>query len=404
MIRQIIITSAIIAVSHNVYATGLTVETVKANLDKQSYLVNNGKERISLEHIVNRDGTIETKVKRSYLPAATDGKIIDKTRSYKLALNVKKFGKYLGKGLGYASFAQMAIDILGAGVDYVLDPANNTVQKINRQLRCQSGPPINLSADTPEELMDLIFAHPTFKRNHTNPQRDRFSYNPNNRVISYNGYSYGGCQEQKKDVQVISQEEFAKEVLKAAAATQNNDKAKKVVVDYVKQEILDGDHDDVINDIVNDINSDTNTQPAPTDNPTPSKDTDNNPNSNPQTNPKTEPKPKPKDDGGGFELPLFCSWASHVCKFIDWFREDPALGESDKIDIPVQDRNDLAQQDINKQYYDAVGQCPAPAVVNTNFGQIKIPYDTLCSFFSRHSPILIAIAYLIGGYIVIGRR
>lgn len=397
MIRQIIITSAIIAVSHNVYAAGLTVETVKANLDKQSYLVNDGKERISLEHIVRRDGSIETRVKRSYLPAVTDGKIIDKTRSYKLALNVKKFGKYLGKGLGYASFAQMAIDILGAGVDYVLDPANNTIQKINRQLRCQSGPPINLSADTPEELMDLIFAHPTFKRSNTNPKRDKFSYNPNNRVVSYNGYSYGGCRELSKDVQVMTDEEFAKEVLKAAA-TQNNDKAKKVVIDYVKQEILDGDHDETINEIVRDINSDTNIQPNPTDNTAPSKDTDNNSSANPQTN------PKPKDDGGGFELPPFCSWASHVCKFIDWFKEDPNLGEPDKIDIPVQDRNDLAQQDINKQYYNAVGQCPAPAVVNTNFGQIKIPYDTLCNFFARHSPILIAIAYLIGGYIVIGRR
>ena len=397
MIWRIIITSAIIAVSHNLYAAGLTVETVKANLDKQSYLVNDGKERISLEHIVNKDGTIETKVKRSYLPAVTDGKIIDKTRSYKFALNAKKFGKYLGKGVGYASFAQIAIDILGAGVDYLLDPKNNTIQKINRQLRCQSGPPINLSANTPDELMDLIFAHPTFKRNHTNPQRDRFSYNPNNHVISYNGYSYGGCQEQKKDVQVISEEEFAKEVLKAAA-TQNNDKAKKVVIDYAKQEIINGDHDDVINDIVNDINSDTDTQPAPTDNPT-----DNNSSANPQTNPKTD-KPKPKDEGGGFELPPFCSWASHVCKFIDWFKEDPNLGEPDKIDIPVQDRNDLAQQDINKQYYNALGQCPAPAVVNTNFGQIKIPYDTLCNFFARHSPILIAIAYLIGGYIVIGRK
>ena len=401
MIRQIIITSAIIAVSHIVYAE-VTVETIKSNLDKQSYLVNNGKERISLEHIVSRDGSIETRVKRSYLPVVTDAKIIDKTRSYKFALNAKKFGKYLGKGVGYASFAQMAIDILGAGVDYLLDPKNNTIQKINRQLRCQAGPPYNLSANTPDELMDLIFAHPSFARNHTNPQRDKFSYNPQIRTISYNGYSYGGCRELSKDVQVMTDEEFAKEVLKAAA-TQNNDKAKKVVIDYAKQEILDGDHDDVINDIVNDINSDTNTQPAPTDNPTPSKDTDNNPNSNPQTNPNTEPNPKPKDDGG-FELPPFCSWASHVCRFIDWVKQDPDLGEPDKIDIPVQDRNDLAQQDINKQYYNAVGQCPAPAVVNTNFGQIKIPYDTLCSFFSRHSPILIAIAYLIGGYIVIGRR
>ena len=188
-------------------------------------------------------------------------------------------------------------------------------------------------------------------------------------------------------------------LLNSLVALQNNDKAKKVVIDYAKQEIINGDHDDVINDIVNDINSDTNTQPNPTDNPTQSKDTDNNPSANPQTN-----QAKPKDEGGGFELPPFCQWASHVCKFIDWFKEDPNLGKPDKIDIPVQDRNDLAQQDISKQYYNAVGQCPAPAVVNTNFGQIKIPYDTLCSFFARHSPILIAIAYLIGGYIVIGRK
>ena len=411
IIKTTIKLSAIILISTltiNANAADITPNDIKqlaqnTQADSMHKYSADGKIKYEYQIKTGADGKPELVTKKSYLPAVTDGKIIDKTRSYKLALNAKKFGKYLGKGLGYASFAQMAIDLLGAGVDYVLDPANNTIQKINRQLRCQSGPPINLSANTPDELMDLIFAHPTFKRNHTNPQRDRFSYNPNNRVISYNGYSYGGCQEQKKDVQVMSEEEFAKDVLKAAA-TQDNDKAKKVVVDYVKQEILDGDHDDTINDIVRDINSDTNTQPAPTDNPTPSKDTDNNPNSNPQTNPNTEPNPKPKDDGGGFELPPFCSWASHVCKFIDWFKEDPNLGEPDKIDIPLEDRNDLAQQDINKQYYNALGQCPAPAVVNTNFGQIKIPYDTLCNFFARHSPILIAIAYLIGGYIVIGRR
>lgn len=417
MIRQIIITSAIIAVSHNVYATGLTVETVKSNLDKQSYLVNNGKERISLEHIVNKDGTIETKVKRSYLPAVIDGKIIDKTRSYKLALNVKKFGKYLGKGAGYATFAQMAIDILGSGVDYVLDPANNSVQisrpnnDVNNVVWKVGLKNYNTAHDA---CIGFLQQNPVFAADKRYIGVRNVVSRFNNGVwtadcyYDYKGdesyFNVGGRVKSKPDVQVMSEEEFAKEVLKAAAAT-NNDKAKKVVVDYVKQEIINGDHDDVINEIVNDINSDTNTQPNPTDT-TPSKDTDKNPaNANPQTNPKTDQaKPKEKDEGGNFELPPFCQWASHVCKFIDWFKEDPNLGEPDKIDIPVQDRNDLAQQDINKQYYNAVGQCPAPVVVNTNFGQIKIPYDTLCSFFSRHSPILIAIAYLIGGYIVIGRR
>lgn len=415
MIRQIIITSAIIAVSHNVYAQGLTIETVKANLDKQSYLVNDGKERISLEHVVNRDGTIETKVKRSYLPAVTDGKIIDKTRSYKLALNAKKFGKYLGKGAGYATFAQMAIDILGAGVDYVLDPKNNSVQ-ISRPNNDVNNVVWKVGLKTYNTAHDACIG---FLQQNPHFAADKRYIGVRNVVSRFNNdvwtadcyYDYkgdesyfnvGGRVKSKPDVQVMTEEEFAKEVLKAAATTQNNDKAKKVVIDYAKQEILDGDHDDTINDIVNDINSDTNTQPNSTDN----KDTDNNAGVNPQTNPKekTNPKHKEKDEGGGFELPPFCQWASHVCKFIDWFKEDPNLGELDKIDIPVQDRNDLAQQDINKQYYNAVGQCPAPAVVNTNFGQIKIPYDTLCNFFARHSPILIAIAYLIGGYIVIGRK
>ena len=363
-----------------------------------------GKIKYEYQIKTGADGKPELVTKKSYLPAVTDGKIIDKTRSYKLALNVKKFGKYLGKGVGYASFAQMAIDILGAGVDYLLDPKNNTIQKINRQLRCQSGPPINLSADTPEELMDLIFAHPTFKRSNTNPKRDKFSYNPNNRVVSYNGYSYGGCKEQKKDVQVMSEEEFAKEVLKAAA-TQNNDKAKKVVIDYAKQEIINGDHDDVINDIVNDINSDTNTQPNPTDNPTQSKDTDNNPSANPQTNPKTD-KPKPKDDGGGFELPPFCSWASKVCDFIDWVKEPPPKPEDNKP-IPkanLNDIDDLQELDRYKQRINFEGQCPTGQLsftVKSVSYSYSIPYTHFCSLLEQLRPWLLAFAYLSTAFFVV---
>lgn len=424
MIRRIIITSAIIAVSYNVYGQGLTVETIKANLDNQSYLVNNGKERISLEHIVNRDGTIETKVKRSYLPAVTDGKIIDKTKSFKLALNAKKFGKYLTKGAGYATFAQMAIDILGSGVDYVLDQKNNSVQittntnvvwKLDNQ-------EYNNADDACKAAFNRSSAFASNKKYvGVKNVGDRFKngawiadcYYEYTDIKIQSYFNVNGLVKSKSDVKVMSEEEFAKEILKAA---QNNDKAKKVIVDYAKNEIKNGDHDSDIKKVVDELNNDTDTSTdSHSDDKTTNTDTSTNQTTgtttdnktdtttNTQTNQK-ENKDK-KEESGNFELPPFCKWASHVCKFIDWFKEDPNnLGESDKIDILVHDRNDLAYQDINKQYYNAVGQCPAPAVVNTNFGQIKIPYDTLCSFFSRHSPILIAIAYLIGGYIVIGRK
>lgn len=389
--------SALSITNVNANAADITPNDIKqlaqnTQADSMHKYSSDGKIKYEYQIKTGADGKPELVTKKSYLPAVTDGKIIDKTRSYKLALNAKKFGKYLGKGLGYASFAQMAIDILGAGVDYVLDPANNTVQKINRQLRCQSGPPINLSANTPDELMDLIFAHPTFKRNNTNPQRDKFSYNPNNRVISYNGFSYGGCQEQKKDVQVMSEEEFAKEVLKAAAATQNNDKAKKVVIDYAKQEILDGDHDDTINDILNDINSDTDTQPNPTDNTTPSKDTDNNPSANPQT----EPKPKPKDEGSGFELPLFCTWAGKFCDWMDWTKERPELQDED---VPEKNIKVKLPQEFDKDYIKTNAQCPSDIVreINTGFAVNKLVFEMspICDFVGTYiKPVIMFIAYL----------
>lgn len=395
--KKLLIAISISTLTINANAADITPNDIKqlaqnTQADSMHKYSADGKIKYEYQIKTGADGKPELVTKKSYLPAVTDGKIIDKTRSYKLALNAKKFGKYLGKGVGYASFAQMAIDILGAGVDYLLDPANNTVQKINRQLRCEAGPPYNLSADTPEELMDLIFAHPSFARNNTNPQRSKFQYDSSLRVIRYGSFSYGSCREQKKDVQVMSEEEFAKEVLKAAAATQNNDKAKKVVIDYAKQEILDGDHDDTINDIVNDINSDTDTQPAPTDNPT-----DNNSSANPQTNPKE--KTKPKDEGGGFELPPFCSWASKVCDFIDWFKDD----DLPKNELPPIDIKDLPidQSAADKKYYDAKAQCPSPEKIALAFGTIDFDYTNICNFFTKIAPFIMASAYLTGAFIVL---
>ena len=392
--KKLLIAISISTLTINANAADITPNDIKqlaqnTQADSMHKYSADGKIKYEYQIKTGTDGKPELVTKKSYLPAVTDGKIIDKTRSYKLALNVKKFGKYLGKGVGYASFAQMAIDILGAGVDYLLDPKNNTIQKINRQLRCQAGPPYNLSADTPEELMDLIFAHPSFARNNTNPQRSKFQYDSSLRVIRYGSFSYGSCRELSKDVQVMSEEEFAKEVLKAAAATQNNDKAKKVVIDYAKQEIINGDHDDVINDIVNDINSDTNTQPNPTDNPTDNKDTDNNPSANPQTN------PKPKDDGG-FELPPFCSWASKVCEWMDWTKERPELQDED---VPEKNIKVKLPQEFDKDYIRTNAQCPSDIVreINTGFAVNRLVFEMspICDFVSNYiKPVIMFIAYL----------
>ena len=353
-----------------------------------------GKIKYEYQIKTGADGKPELVTKKSYLPAVTDGKIIDKTRSYKLALNAKKFAKYLGKGAGYASFAQMAIDLLGAGVDYVLDPKNNSVQIYKHKYDYCYG--YGVSSKYPSEIsIRHCGKNATYK----------FVSTSRSNVTQYDTY-IASCEPvvdftcsveiRKKDVEVMTEEEFAKEVLKAA---QNNDKAKKVVIDYAKQEIINGDHDDVINEIVNDINSDTNTQPNPTDNTTPNKDTDNNPSSNPnpQTNPKekTDPKPKEKDDGG-FELPPFCSWASKVCEWIDWTKERPELQDED---VPEKNVKVKLPQEFDKDYVKTNAQCPSDIVreINTGFAVNKLVFEMspICDFVSTYiKPVIMFIAYL----------
>ena len=403
--KKLLLAITISTLTINANAADITPNDIKqlaqnTQADSMHKYSADGKIKYEYQIKTGADGKPELVTKKSYLPAVTDGKIIDKTRSYKLALNAKKFAKYLGKGAGYATFAQMAIDILGAGVDYVLDPKNNSVQIYKHKYeRCYG---YGYSADNPLAVARAQCGNnatyqfvSTRSSNVTRYDTFKASCEPVNTIVCSVPIS-----ERDKDKKVMTEEEFAKEVLKAAAAAQNNDKAKKVVIDYAKQEILDGDHDDTINEIVNDINSDTNTQPNPTDNTTPNKDTDNNPNANPQTNPKTDQaKPKEKDDGGGFELPPFCSWASKVCDFIDWFKDD----DLPKNELPPIDIKDLPidQSAADKKYYDAKAQCPPPEKIALAFGTIDFDYTNICNFFTKIAPFIMASAYLTGAFIVL---
>lgn len=410
IIKTTIKLSAIILISTltiNANAADITPNDIKqlaqnTQADSMHKYSADGKIKYEYQIKTGADGKPELVTKKSYLPAVTDGKIIDKTRSYKLALNAKKFGKYLVKGAGYASFAQMAIDILGSGVDYVLDPKNNSVQisRPNNNVVWNVGSKTYNTAD--EACRGFFQQSPSYAANKRYIDARNIGDRYNNGIWiadcyyeyidnhSKSFFNVTGRVKSKPDVQVMSDEEFAKEVLKAAA-TQNNDKSKKVVIDYAKQEIINGDHDDVINEIVNDINSDTNTQPNPTDNPTPNKDTDNNPSANPQID-----KPKPKDEGGGFELPPFCSWAGKVCEWIDWTKERPELQDED---VPEKNIKVKLPQEFDKDYIKTNAQCPSDIVreINTGFAVNKLVFEMspICDFVGTYiKPVIMFIAYL----------
>ena len=338
-------------------------------------------------------------------------KAANDTKYKQVPINKAKFVNYLKKipkrtliELGIA----VGINALSNAVDYLLDPANNTIQPITK-LRCQSGPPINLSANTPDELMDLIFAHPTFKRNHTNPQRDKFSYNADSRVISYNGYSYGGCQLPKQDTkQDVSLDDVADKTIQAAK--NNNPKAVRVLQDYADNEIQL--YPDVYPDKAPNPNPNPNPyelpnpeiKPTPNPNPNPEIKPTPNPNPNPEIKPNPNPNPEIKptpnpNDKTPFELPAFCKWASKVCDFIDWFKDD----DLPKNELPPIDIKDLPidQSAADKKYYDAKAQCPSPEKIALAFGTIDFDYTNICNFFTKIAPFIMASAYLTGAFIVL---
>lgn len=106
---------------------------------------------------------------------------------------------------------------------------------------------------------------------------------------------------------------------------------------------------------------------------------------------------KPKD----FELPAFCSWASKVCDFIDWYKKDPQDEANDEIAInekpnPPFDIDTLAL----KPYISLPSECPANPAWNFMGGQIVLPLNIVCDGFSMASWLVMAFAWLRGLVIV----
>ena len=108
-----------------------------------------------------------------------------------------------------------------------------------------------------------------------------------------------------------------------------------------------------------------------------------------------ETKPQP------FELPAFCSWASTVCDFIDWYKKDPQDEENDEINItekpnPPFDIDTLAL----KPYISLPAECPANPAWQFMGGQIVLPLNIVCDGFSMASWLVMAFAWLRGLVIV----
>jgi hypothetical protein len=92
------------------------------------------------------------------------------------------------------------------------------------------------------------------------------------------------------------------------------------------------------------------------------------------------------------ELPGFCEWATFIC--------EPFIG-GDQPDVPTLD---LETPDYDSGLPSG-GTCPQPYTFNTGFtGPMEISFQPACDLASAIRTPLIAISYLIAGFIVVGVR
>ena len=101
-------------------------------------------------------------------------------------------------------------------------------------------------------------------------------------------------------------------------------------------------------------------------------------------------------------LPNFCDWATPICSFVEWFKDDSDIPEPEKYTITDLDKSKLP----TAPQFNFNNQCPAPKTFSLNLGmastQISLPYDYFCSFAVDVRPFVILAAWLHACYIFVG--
>ena len=113
-----------------------------------------------------------------------------------------------------------------------------------------------------------------------------------------------------------------------------------------------------------------------------------------------ETKPQP------FELPAFCSWASKVCDFIDWVKQEPDQPEDGTLSESTRDYD--WQSKANGGYVSFGGSCPAPVQIPIRYmgasTDLTLSYTPICQFATMIKPAVILSAYIAALMIISGGR
>lgn len=116
--------------------------------------------------------------------------------------------------------------------------------------------------------------------------------------------------------------------------------------------------------------------------------------------PNTVPEPQFEDDVTE-EKPekSFCDYATVVCDFIEWMKEEPADENPPSLPTEV-----VGGELVPYSSGLGGGSCPAAATFTLNGQTMQIPIQPSCDLMTMFRPFLLGLSYLVAGFIVAGVR
>ncbi|STZ63515.1 Uncharacterised protein [Moraxella lacunata] len=306
---------------------------------------------------------------------------VKKQSTFNIKANAKTLAGRFARGINSAALAYAVVDLLGDGIDWVLDPNNNSIkyyhpdgylwldhhQKIHPSKEsaanynckivepCISVKSISVSSYNPDVFdVYIVSDNPSIT---TAPSIQRI----------------GTTKEQSMPLDTIANHVINNEDNSTTNVITNN--YYNTVNETIIEQIEKGEHD-------NDIDTALRNVSQPDDSTSPNDKTDNKEQPSDETKPKDESKP--------FELPAFCDWAGKVCDFIDWVKKDDTDKDTD-IDISP---DNIQNIDSSIRFS---GQCPSDVIINgsfagKNFEFFNFKWHKFCEILSYIKYIIVSMA------------
>lgn len=339
---------------------------------------------------------------------------VTKQKTATITANAKKLASRLGRGLNAGALALAVADLVGEGVDWVLDPENNSIR-----YQSEDGYMWRSTYYAGSELhyTPMAAANDNCSANHNCTSVieivDRWGDGTNYEVIGKNkaGSNMSVWTITKEKVtgeQTMSLETVAQHIINNDTVnntTNNTDNSTTIINNYYGEAVTDtlteqiskGDHDQELKKIYDYVN-------------TPPSETDTETETTGETDTKIDTETKTDTDGSGsgeppkFEFPAFCDWAKPVCDWFEWTKEEPPEPEPPQP-LPKPTLSDLGVEDNRfEKRVEFGGSCPTGVFSFVALGvtySYTIPYRHFCDLLVMLRPWLLAFTYLSTAYYVL---